>query len=354
MRIGLVVSTFSDNSVGRAFALWLIAERLGWDSQVISTRGGEIWRPLRHSPFAEACVLADGLEGRPTLADVAESRDLLVAVKPLPASFGEVLKLHKLTNARVLLDIDDPDLEAWMSVHSRLRQLAKATFRPRNYWRAWKLRRASRSFPKIVSNPELQRLHGGTIIPHARLDFGVGGAQREAPVRVVFVGTVRAHKGLPLLRAALSRVQGEGFELVITDEPPEDAQPWESFVGTTDLEAGLRLVQGADVVVIPSTGSGGISRLQLPAKLMDAMVAGRAVVAADLPPIRWALGGSGELFLPDDEDALVASLRSVREKSRRSSMGEMARQRALAVFEVSSVMDDFRRACEDAVVRGAK
>lgn len=349
MKVLFVVSTLSDNSLGRAYALWLLAEHLGWDSRIAATREGVIWGPLSDSPFSIDCVAADGAGSNPALSDLAKDCDLIIAVKPLPASFGKALKVHRSTRVPLLLDVDDPDLEAWMAVHSRSKQFLKAVLRPRNYWRAWYLRRASRTVPTIVSNPALGAIHGGAVVPHARRDHGAGRVQKEGAIDVVFVGTVRAHKGLPLLRSAIARLHGEGFRLTITDSPPPDARPWERFVGATDIEQGLELVKRSDVVVIPSTGSGGISRLQLPAKLMDGMMAGRTIVAADLPPIRWALDGAGELFLPDDEDALVSSLRRVTSPETRSRMGAAARQRALSTFEVSAVSRVFRAACEDAV-----
>ncbi len=348
MKVLFVVSTLSDNSLGRAYALWLLAEHLGWESRVAATKEGPIWTPLRETPFAKSCIVVAGSAESPSLSVFAKDFDLIIAVKPLPASFGAALKAHRASKVPILLDIDDPDLEAWMSVHSRSRQVLKALLRPRNYWRAWYLRQASRGVPKIVSNPELQRLHGGAVVPHARLDHGMGRKQSVSRIDVVFVGTVRAHKGLPLLRSAVSQLQHEGFTLTITDSAPADARPWEHFVGATNVQQGMELVKHSDVVVIPSTGTGGISRLQLPAKLMDGMMAGRAVVAADLPPIRWALGGAGELFHPDDEDALVASLRRLTSVETRTDLGGMARQRAVEFFEVSPVSVAFRGACESA------
>ena len=83
------------------------------------------------------------------------------------------------------------------------------------------------------------------------------------------------------------------------------------------------------------------SAAQLPAKLVDAMALGRAVVASDVPPIRWALGGTGLLARPGDVDDLAAGLAALLDPQRRAELGAAAHRRALDLFSLPAVAPVF-------------
>jgi glycosyltransferase involved in cell wall biosynthesis len=85
----------------------------------------------------------------------------------------------------------------------------------------------------------------------------------------------------------------------------------------------------------------GYSSLQLPSKLIDAMVAGRAVVASDFPPIRWALGETSALVVAGDSHALADACRQLRDPRRREQVGEAHRRRAQENFTPQAVAPRF-------------
>jgi polysaccharide biosynthesis protein PelF len=69
----------------------------------------------------------------------------------------------------------------------------------------------------------------------------------------------------------------------------------------------------------------------LPFALLEAMSAGRAIVASDVPPIREALGDAG--ILVESADDTVAAIRRLHADSRlRRALGEAARSRAERLF----------------------
>jgi glycosyltransferase involved in cell wall biosynthesis len=176
------------------------------------------------------------------------------------------------------------------------------------------------------------------VIPHVRRLRPAGDIHsRTSRIEVAFVGSVRPHKGVELLREAVEHA-GD-MRLTITDDPPSSARPNENWTGITSLAVGLELVNHADIVAIPSLP--WIYGYQLPVKLIDAMLAGRAIVASDLPPIRWALGGTGVLVQPGDLGALTGALQKLRDPAERTRLGVMARARALSVFTVASVAPAF-------------
>jgi glycosyltransferase involved in cell wall biosynthesis len=348
----LFVTPFlDDNSTGRTYSLWLLAQSLGYRSEMVAFKGDKVWEPLAGSEFAAACHIQRKSSWRAKvdwLADTAQNFDVVVAVKPLPDSLGIALAARKKKPFPLVVDVDDPDLEArllrrplWRAIAWRLRHL-----------RFWLSACVFPPFHKrtsvMVSNPTLQAKYGGVLVPHVRLDAVESLPHTSSHPVVAFIGTPRPHKGLDVLRAAIASISTEGFSLVVTATAPADAQPWEHWVGNVSLEDGLELVAGADIVVIPSR-RGLNSTGQLPVKLVDAMMLGRAVIVSDVAPLPWATGGDALITPEGDVPALTEALLELANPAVRDRLGQSLRSRALELFTVSKTAPAFRRACERAV-----
>jgi len=169
---------------------------------------------------------------------------------------------------------------------------------------------------------------------------------------VGFVGSNKPHKGVPVLREAVALLADEGFTLTVTSEAPPDAAPWESWIGTTTLAEGQELIRRVDIAVIPSLDI-PMARGQLPAKLMDAMLAGRAVVTTAVPPLPWGLQGAGIVIPTASRAHITAALRKLADPDARARLGADARDLALARFTVDANLAPFRRACAAAISSGA-
>lgn len=348
LRLLLVTPNYENNSLGRTYCLWLLARELGWQATVAGVHGRKLWEPLRHGDFSADCVNLSALPGRrrtAALGALVAGSDVVVAVKPLATSLGVVAPWAARHGRLLVVDVDDPDLEVRATARPLLRRQ-----RPRTSWGRLReldrLRELTRQHPTTVSNPVLQQEYGGLVVPHVRPAGAAGGQRSGADVVVRFVGSPRGHKGVDVLRAAVARLAGEGMRLEVTADAPADAHPWESWLGSTGFTAGQALVATADVVALPSLPA-GYALAQLPAKLMDAMVLGRAIVASDLPPVAWALGDTGLLVPPGDVDALVAALRRLTDPSLRRRLGAAAHARAAGLFTVAAVAPAF-----DAYVHG--
>jgi len=344
--VTFITPDLANNSLGRTYSLWLLARHLGWHTRVYSTVGESLWLPVRETEFAMDTRRASVAE---IARDPFVSRsDIIVAVKPLYSSFGVARVVAGRIGRPLLLDIDDPDIDAHLNFQRPLRAIAREVRHP---VRQRRIRALARLLPipsTIVSNPALQDRYGGAVVPHARAEIPAGAPHVSSSPRVAFVGTNRVHKGVPVLRRAIEQLSHLGFELVVTDVAPRDARPWEQWLGQTDFRTGLELVRNADVVAIPSL-DGPYSRGQLPAKLIDAMLAARAIVASDFPPVAWAIGEAGVLVEPGSDEALVRALLHFRAPVTRASSGRLAREAALRRFTVPVLAADFERACRGAI-----
>ncbi|GAA2021960.1 hypothetical protein GCM10009740_08500 [Terrabacter terrae] len=315
-----------------------------------------MWSPLAGTEFANDCF---GVSSRRELAahllEHYAAYDVVIAIKPLPDSFGVVLE-SLAGKAPIILDIDDPDIEA----HARgpfigyqfLASLRHPVYRRR-------LRRLVKrldEFPHTVSNPVLQSRYGGDIIPHVRPKSVTLKAERstgngETLPRIAFIGTPHRHKGVGLLRDAVADINGEGvgFRLVITANAPEDRKPWEEWVGQTSLEEGLQLLADADIVLLPSL-DGPRASGQLPVKLIDSMMAGRAIGVSNVEPMPWAVGSGGIVFEPGSRDVIKDTLKQLEDANLRQELGRRAQDRAYQLFTVEAVSGLFDRSVRRALL----
>jgi glycosyltransferase involved in cell wall biosynthesis len=353
VKVLLITPNLDNNSLGRTYCLWLLIRAAGWQAEVVSVTGDRVWAPLAGTEFARACRRVSlGATGDvpAELADAARRSDLLLAVKPVENSFGTALRLAPATRRPLLLDIDDPDIEVrteWLPWYERAARSLLTT----RYRRLRRLKRAAVGTPRLVGNPCLQEMYGGTLVPHVR-DVPERPAPRptrpDGTTVVRFVGSVRPHKGVDVLREAVASLAPEGYRLEVTAAAPADPRPWERWLGTTTLEEGRSLVATSDVVAVPSL-PGSWSPAQLPVKIVDAMAAGVPVVASDVGPVAWALGRHGLLVRPGDVADLTRGLQRLRDPVRRAQVGEGLRQRAAAEFSVAAVVDRFRDGVKEAV-----
>ena len=253
--------------------------------------------------------------------------------KPRP----EVLSLgRKLApSAPVTVDIDDPELEVgWGETRLRSRAALVARYGPSRFRFGW-AKRTVRQMHVITSNPILQDLYGGEIVPHVR-EATVPSTTHVppgAPFTVGFIGTPRQYKGIDEVRAAVAELAEErAVRLCITAPPPNDPRPWEDWVGATSINDGRRLLECCDAVAIVShAGSWGDQ--QVPVKLIDAMHAAVPAVITPRPPLLWAAGGASLVVADGRTSDITNAFRLVADDAELAkALGTAARQRAREMF----------------------
>ncbi|MFA9477508.1 glycosyltransferase family 4 protein [Phycisphaerales bacterium AB-hyl4] len=333
-RVLFVVPDVGSNHMNRLRSLCLICDQIGWGWHVAGPSAtGAIWQPLAGTPrWTEQTTITDG--SKAALSSLAKRARLVVACKPMPECLLPAKRVARQHRLPLMIDIDDPDFDVRRAVYAQpqWKRLGKL---PRRLGRLAKLamaERLTRTLPGTTSNPMLQQRYGGIIVPHAIEDTGPGAPHVNNAPTVAFVGTVREHKGIDSLRRAVASIQdAQPVCLKITADAPADAKPWEQWLGTVSIESAHRLTAEADIMALPSIAV-DYGTAQLPAKLLAGMMLGRAVIASDLPPIRWALADTGLLVEPGSTEALTEALTTLCDPQKRASFGKRARERALTMF----------------------
>jgi phosphatidylinositol alpha-mannosyltransferase len=167
----------------------------------------------------------------------------------------------------------------------------------------------------------------------------------KAPT-VAFVGRHEPRKGLGILLDAFGSLP-DSTRLWVMGSGPETpalqsryaAQRRIEWLGVVDDEERAARLKGADVLVAPSIGGESFGVV-----LLEAMAAGTAVVASDLPGYRLAGGGAARLVPAGDPAALAKAVGGVLlDDAERARLADRGRQRA-SECDMAGVADSYRDA----------
>ena len=182
-------------------------------------------------------------------------------------------------------------------------------------------------------------------------------ARSDGPT-ILFIGRHEPRKGLGVLLEALDRLSAD-VRLWVAGEGPETAALRSrsasdariEWLGTvTDSEKIARL-KGADVFCAPSLRGESFGIV-----LLEAMAAGTAVVASDLPGYRnVARSGRDALLVPpDDPEQLAAAIRRVLSDPAESSALVAAGHERAETFSMSGLADQYLERYERIAVSTAR
>jgi glycosyltransferase involved in cell wall biosynthesis len=328
----------------------LIADLASTDRRVAvaGSSHGRWWPPLEARRDLEVIDFGDHTIGLPRIIRRALRRATVVASKPVFSSFGAAL----LADVRpIVLDIDDPELALIaMDARTLLRSMARFDG---PVLTALLSRLRDRADAVTVSSTVLQSFFGGTVIPHARDEryFAPSVARDRATARraigideaahlIVFVGTIRPHKGVDILMDCVERVRPARIAIVGADANL-DLPNGVITVPPVDYATAMAWVAASDIVAVPQR-DGPIGRRQSPAKVIDALAVGRAIVASDVAPVREMVGEAGVLIRPGSSAVLGEALRNLLDdEERRHHLEELARARFLERFSYEAVRPAF-------------
>jgi glycosyltransferase involved in cell wall biosynthesis len=191
-----------------------------------------------------------------------------------------------------------------------------------------------------------ERLRPGRSRAEARAELGLG----EHEFAVLAVAALRPEKRLDLLAAALSlaHVEEPGMRGFVAGEGRGRSR-LERIAGDGLTLLGARddvpdLLAAADCVCLSSDAEA------LPLAALEAMAAGRPVVATDVGGSSEAVanGETGLLTLPGDAEALASAfLRLARDREKAQRMGARGQERQRRLFDSETMIDAYARELEE-------
>jgi glycosyltransferase involved in cell wall biosynthesis len=163
------------------------------------------------------------------------------------------------------------------------------------------------------------------------------------------IGRMTAQKGHALLLQAIADLKGRmDLKLLLVGDGPlrQGLQERAQELGIRDRVcfAGFRrdiypLLRAMELFVFPSLWEG------MATAIVEAMSAGKAVVASDIPPIREIISSSdlGILVRPNDQGTLREGIeRLLGDRASAEEMGKRAREYALSRFPIQKTVSDYQ------------
>jgi glycosyltransferase involved in cell wall biosynthesis len=174
------------------------------------------------------------------------------------------------------------------------------------------------------------------------------GISSEAPV-VGTVGRLTLQKGQKYLLDAVSMLKEKFHQivlLIIGDGPMRDEL--ENHIRSLGIDKNVillgtrrdipQLLSAMDIFVLPSLWEG------LPNALIEAMAAGKAIIATDIPPIREIINSEkiGILVPVKDSKAIGSSIELLlNNKTLTDNFGKSAKDRAFSYFNIETTVDRY-------------
>ena len=365
-RVAVVGWDLTHNPAGRSFVLYRLLER-DWDVQLIGPawpRFGEaLWQPLRDEGLAHRILPVRSLpelwrEG--TVLALAAGFDLVIVCKPRLPGLLLGLLLAEQSRCPLLFDFDED--ERAFGDRGGAESLLEAPFGAAgtelasHYW--------SVADCVTVASRALQQNLGGHLVRHARDERAALPDRSLARQRLgftpddvvlAFLGTVRPHKGLASVLAAIDAVGDPRLKLLVAGTIADPAMQ-QALRARQDGRVVLResfafgaigdYVAAADLVPLLQDPEAAITQSQLPAKLTDALQHGVRVVATPTPPLQ-ELAALGIDMLPAEGFAAYLRERLASPETEASR----ARQRRLFEGEFGFAVNRVRLAAAIAEAR---
>jgi glycosyltransferase involved in cell wall biosynthesis len=195
------------------------------------------------------------------------------------------------------------------------------------------------------TNLDIQLIPNGIdISPYINIPY----PERESKVTILNIGRLVRHKGQDILLKAASIIHKEyniDFELIIAGDGP-----WKNYLLELTENLGLsrlvsflghsnnipELLAECHIFVLPSRSEG------TPLSLLEAMAAGRPVVASNIGGIPYILKGDcGFLVPPEDPRELAKTLCQAMKESVLKGIGEKGRDRVAKHYSLHKILENY-------------
>ena len=297
--------------------------------------------------------------------------DLILASKLMPTSFGIGLQKKHSSGKPLVVDIDDWELgffyhSGFWGRIGRFLNFSNPNGLP-YVWRMESL--VDYADATSVSNRFLQKKFGGVLLPHCRdttvldpLKFNSGKIKEKMGFKnsrvVMFLGTLRPHKGVDDLLAAFKIIDNPNLHLVIIG-----AESHHEFLERVEPSIRHRVMvlpkipfdklpeflSVADIVVIPQRRTSD-SVGQIPARLFDAMSMAKPIIATRISDIPEVLDGCGYLVDSSQPSQLAETIQFILgHPDEARAKGQAARERCKQKYDIHNLELGLREIVEKVI-----
>lgn len=282
--------------------------------------------------------------------------DVVHAFKLLPHTAPAASAAKKKLGKKFVLTIDDYDVAGggWNPIKKYFLKKAEKSYKDAD--------------AIFVSSTFLQSRYGGEIIyqvPNEEIFLNStddGKSVREKlglqdKIIILYAGTLYEHKGAGDLIRAVQKINRPDVRLVIAggtilgkeiEDYKKIAGDETIFLGKVPLSEIPGLVAACDIYAIPTRDT-VYTRAEIPAKIFEPMMLGKAIVASRLSDIPLILenGKAGVLSEPNNVDDLANKITSVidDEKTRRK-VGKVAKERYVKNYSYKKIEEKIKETYE--------
>lgn len=320
MKISLLCFDLSHNCLGRTYILAKVLRR-HFEVEIIGPMfGGKIWPPCDTGEFQYKFVhgsrYPNFVSGIKKLIDMI-SGDVIYANKLQPTSFGVGLLKKVASQKPLVLDIDD--WEAGFCLGQKNEWLNPLGCG----WTKFMEKLVGFADQITTVSSTLNEKYGsrGVFVPHGR-DPNVLDPDKFSKVEskeklgllnnkvIMFLGSVRPHKGLEDLIEAVKSLANPQIQIVIIDSLEDNLflsdlykeNPSLKILGYQPISKVAEILAAADLVVLAQKED-ALANFQIPAKIFDAMSMAKPIIATKVSDLANILEGCGylvETFSPKD------------------------------------------------------
>lgn len=357
-KISILSHNLSENCLGRAY---ILAKLLVDDYEVeivgpVNNFG--IWNPIAgdktvvykqikliFNRFINPMALIKAIDG-----------DVIYAIKPQLRSFGYGLLIKILKRKKLVLDIDDWELGFLKDLGLIGKTVSLLSFwNHSNIFFTWLMEKFVRFADDItVSNLFLQKRFGGILIPHFRdtkafdpEKFDRDALRKSLGVEskkvVMFLGTIRKHKGIDTLIFAFDAFKREDAVLMLVgvSETAKAELPRRDYlriIGPQPFNRVPEFLAVADLVVLMQKQNSASAQGQLPAKIFDAMSMAKPIIATKISDIPEILKDGCGIVISDNAVELTSAINLIFNNPRMAqAMGKSARQRCIDNYSYEAI-----------------
>jgi len=371
LKISILAPDLSSNSVGRAYILAKVLQRMCTVEIVGPLFGKSIWAPVAEdNKFVRFNNKFVSIRSLKRLYDKIDG-DIIYAVKPHFTSFNIGLVKKFFTKKILFLDIDNWELGLFIDYFNRTckkfssriffyaKELFKFFLRPWNsfFWTVVNEKIVGYADEITVSNKFLKNKFGGTILYHGKdvraidaFSFNKQALKQKYEVSrdckiIMFFGTPKWHKGVEDLIEAVCLINENDVSLMLVGVDKSDAYgKYLIHLAEKKLKGRLRIYGPqpagkipeflflSDVVVIPQKK--GLSTVgQVPSKIFDSMAMAKPTIATKVSELPEILNGCGWIVQPDSPRHLKRAILDVLENQEKAGrVGLKARQKCIKEY----------------------